>query len=129
MSTNHNVGLAHVLPATELTLLLHSLDFTIAGKLWLPILDAANDELQWAVSNMPEGARELMVPLSQLFALCISQFHKLGDGDLTADWLKFLMEDEAVELINEIDVKLILAVEAACKEIKEVMVVLPYYPR
>jgi hypothetical protein len=39
------------------------------------------------------------------------------------------MEDEAVELINEIDVKLILAVEAACKEIKEVMVVLPYYPR
>ena len=104
-------------------------DFTIAGKLWLPILDAANDELHWAVSNMPESARDLMVPLSQLFSLCVSQFHKLGDGDLTADWLKFLMEDEAVELINEIDVKIILAVEAACKEIKEVMVVLPYYPR
>lgn len=104
-------------------------DFTVAGKLWLPILDAANDELHWAVSNMPEKARELMVPLSQLFSLCVSQFHKLGDGDLTADWLKFLMEDDAVELINEIDVKLILAVEAVCKDIKEVMVILPYYPR
>jgi hypothetical protein len=61
--------------------------------------------------------------------LCIAQFHKLGAGDLTADWLKFLMEDKAVELINEIDMKLILAVEAACKDIKKVMVVLPYYPR
>jgi len=104
-------------------------DFTIAGKLWLPILDAANDELHFAVSNMPVNARDLAVPLSQLFSLCVSQFHKLGDGDLTADWLKFLMEDEAVKLINEIDVKLILAVEAACKDIQEVMVVLPYYPR
>ena len=104
-------------------------DFTVAGKLWLPILDAANDELNFAVSNMPEAARDLMIPLSRLFTLCVSQFHKLGDGDLTADWLKFLMDDEAVELIKEIDVKLILAVEAACKEIKSVMVVLPYYPR
>ena len=104
-------------------------DFTIAGKLWIPILDAANDELHWAVSNMPENVRELMFPISQLFSLCVSQFHKLGDGDLTADWLNFLMKDEAVELINEIDVKLILSVQALCKDIKEVMVVLPYYPR
>lgn len=104
-------------------------DFTVAGKLWLPILDAANDELHFVVSNMPEAARDLMIPLSRLFTLCVSQFHKLGDGDLTADWLKFLMEDEAVKLIKEIDLKLILAVEAACKEIKNVMVVLPYYPR
>lgn len=104
-------------------------DFTIVGKLWLPILDAANDELHWAVSNMPDNAKELTLPLSQLFSLCVAQFHKLGEGDLTADWLNFLVEDEAVELINEIDVKLILAVEAACKEIKKVMVVLPYYPR
>jgi hypothetical protein len=104
-------------------------DFTIAGKLWIPILDAANEELNWAVSSMPQNARDLMVPLSNLFSLCIAQFHKLGAGDLTADWLKFLMEDEAVELINEIDMKLILAVEAACKDVKKVMVVLPYYPR
>jgi hypothetical protein len=104
-------------------------DFTIAGKLWIPILDAANEELHWAVSNMPENAKDLMVPLSNLFSLCVAQFHKLGAGDLTADWLKFLMEDEAVELINEIDMKLILAVEAACKDVKKVMLVLPYYPR
>lgn len=104
-------------------------DFTIAGKLWIPILDAADEELQFAVSNMPENARDLMVPLSRLFSLCVAQFHKLGAGDLTADWLNFLTEDEAVELINEIDMKLILGIEAACKDVKTVMVVLPYYPR
>jgi hypothetical protein len=104
-------------------------DFTIAGKLWIPILDAANEELNWAVLSMPENARDLMVPLSNLFSLCVAQFHKLGAGDLTADWLNFLMEDKAVELINEIDMKLILAVEAACKDVKKVMVVLPYYQR
>ena len=103
-------------------------DFTIAGKLWIPMLDAADEEFSWAVSTMPDNVKDVMVPLSKLFSLCVAQFHRIGSGDLTADWLNFLMQDDAVKLIHELDEKLILDLESFCKDIKQVMVVLPYYP-
>ena len=103
-------------------------DFTIAGKLWIPMLDAADEEFSWAVSTMPDNVKDVMVPLSKLFSLCVAQFHRIGSGDLTADWLNFLMQDDAVKLIHELDEKLILDLESFCKDIKQFMVVLPYYP-
>jgi hypothetical protein len=104
-------------------------DFTIAGKLWIPLLDAADAEFSWVVSRMPENAKDLMCPLSSLFSLCVVQFHKISEGDLTKDWLDFLLEEEAVSIIHDIDMNLILALESFSRDIKEMMVVLPYYPR
>lgn len=104
-------------------------DFTIAGKFWMPLLDAADAEFSWVVSRMPENAKDYMGPLSSLFSLCIVQFHKISEGDLTKDWLDFLLEEEAVSFIHDIDMKSILALESFSRDIKEMMVVLPYYPR
>ena len=104
-------------------------DFAVAGKFWMPLLDAADAEFSFLVSKMPDGAKEYMVPLSSLFSLCVLQFHKISEGDLTKDWLDFLLEEEAVNIIHDIDVKLILALESFSRDVKEMMVVLPYYPR
>ena len=104
-------------------------DFAVAGKFWMPLLDAADAEFSFLVSKMPDGAKEYMLPLSSLFSLCVLQFHKISEGDLTKDWLDFLLEEEAVNIIHDIDVKLILALESFSRDVKEMMVVLPYYPR
>jgi hypothetical protein len=104
-------------------------DFTIAGKFWIPLLDAADEEFSWAVSTLPENAKEYLCPLSSLFSLCVVQFHKIYNGDLTKDWLDFLMDDEAVKIVHEIDMKLILALQSFSRDVKETMLVLPYYPR
>ncbi|KAL3902589.1 MAG: hypothetical protein SGILL_010773, partial [Bacillariaceae sp.] len=103
-------------------------DFTIAGKFWIPLLDAADEELSWAVSSLPDNAKDYLSPLSSLFSLCVVQFHKINSGDLTKDWLDFLLEDEAVDIIHELDMKLILALESFSRDVKETMLVLPYYP-
>jgi hypothetical protein len=104
-------------------------DFTIAGKFWMPLLDAADAEFSYMVSKIPPGAQEYMLPISSLFSLCIVQFHKIDEGDLTKDWLDFLLQDEAVKIIQDIDMKLILALESFSRDVKEMMVILPYYPR
>jgi len=103
-------------------------DFTIAGKLWIPLLDAADEEFSWAVSKLPTNAQEYLSPISSLFSLCVVQFHKMDQGDLTKDWLNFLMEEEAANIIHDLDMKLILALESFSRDIKDTMVVLPYYP-
>lgn len=105
-------------------------DFTIAGKkFWMPLLDAADAELTLIVSRMPEGTKEYIGPLSKLFSLCIVEFHKISDGDLTNHWLDFFMEEEAINIIHDIDMKLILALESFSRDVREMMIVLPYYPR
>lgn len=104
-------------------------DFTIAGHFWIPLLDAADAELAWLVSQMPQNAQEYTGPLSSLFSLCVAQFHKISEGDLTLDWLDFLLEDDAVSIIHDIDMRLILALESFSRDVREMMVVLPYYPR
>jgi hypothetical protein len=104
-------------------------DMTISGALWIPLLDAADAEFSWAVSRMPDNAKDLMSPIANLFSLGVVQFHKIKQGDLTKDWLDFLLEDEAVRIIHDIDMKLILALESFSHDVKETMVVLPYYPR
>jgi hypothetical protein len=104
-------------------------DFSVAGRIWMPLLDAADEEFSWVASRMPENTKEFMCTLSSLFSLCVAQFHKIYDGDLSKDWLDFLLEEDAVRIIHEIDMKLILALESFSRDVKEMFVVLPYYPR
>ena len=92
------------------------------------IIDAADEEFSWAVSKLPEEAKMYILPISNLFSLCVSQFHKNDKCVLQHDWLDFLMDDEAAEIINDLDMKLILALESFSCDIKQTMVVLPYYP-
>lgn len=103
-------------------------DFSVAGRIWIPLLDAADEEFSWLTSKMPENSKTLMCPLSSLFSLCVVQFHKINAGDLSKDWLAFLLDDESVRIIHDIDMLLILAVESFSKDIREMMTVLPYYP-
>jgi hypothetical protein len=104
-------------------------DFSVAGKIWIPLLDAADEEFAWVVAQLPENSKEFMCPLSNLFSLCVAQFHKINAGDLSKDWLDFLLEDDAVRIIYDIDMKLILALEQFSRDIREMIEVLPYYPR
>jgi hypothetical protein len=104
-------------------------DFSVAGRIWMPLLDAADEEFSWVASRMPENTKEFMCTLSSLFSLCVAQFHKIYDGDLSKDWLDFLLEEDAVRIIHDIDMKLILALESFSRDVKEMFVVLPYYPR
>jgi hypothetical protein len=104
-------------------------DFSVAGKIWIPLLDAADEEFAWAATQLPENSKEFMCPLSSLFSLCVAQFHKIHAGDLSKDWLDFLLEDDAVRIIYDIDMKLILVLEQFSRDIREMMEVLPYYPR
>jgi hypothetical protein len=45
------------------------------------------------------------------------------------DWLDFLLEDDAVRIVHDIDIKLILALEAFSRDVKEMMAIVPYYAR
>ncbi|KAL7560709.1 hypothetical protein ACA910_021439 [Epithemia clementina (nom. ined.)] len=104
-------------------------DFSTSGRrLWMPILDAADEEFAWLVSQLPFGetSKDFMVPLSNLFSLCVAHFHKI-ERDLTTDWMGFLLDEEAVQIIHDIDTKLILALESFARDVKEMMHVLPYY--
>ena len=104
-------------------------DFSIAGRIWIPLLNAADEEFSWLVSNLPENSKSIMCPLSNLFSLCVAQFHKINAGDLSKDWLAFLLEEESVKIIHEIDMVLILMLESFARDVREMMNVLPYYAR
>ncbi|CAJ1936223.1 unnamed protein product [Cylindrotheca closterium] len=104
-------------------------DFTVAGnKFWIPLLDAADAEFAWMVSQMPDGTKDYMVPFSKLLSLCIVEFHKINEGDITNHFLEFLMEEEAAAIIHDLDMKLILALESFSRDVRDTMVILPYYP-
>ncbi len=104
-------------------------DFSVSGRIWMPLLDAADEELSWFVSTLPDNSKGIMLPVSRLFSLCVAQFHKINDGDLSKDWLAFLLEEESVQIIQEIDMLLILGLESFSRDIREMMTVLPYYAR
>jgi hypothetical protein len=98
----------------------------IAGKLWETVLDAIDEELTFATSEIPEQTKYFLDPIVKLFSLGVVHFHSLQRGGSTADWLDYLMEDEAVAIIQELDFKLIHSLEALCNDIKQVFQVLPY---
>lgn len=101
-------------------------NMSVAGKLWETVLDAIDEELSFATSEIPEQTKYFIEPIVKLFSLGVSQFHLIQSGGSTSDWLNFLMEDEAVEIIQELDYKLIDSLESLCNDIKQVVEVLPY---
>jgi hypothetical protein len=103
----------------------------ISGVLWAPVLDAADEEFTWAVSRTPESTRDYVVPISKLFSLGVARFHQMYQSDehISNDWLDFLKEDEAIQIIQDLDAALMLSLENLCKDVKDMMQVLPYYSR
>jgi len=101
-------------------------NMSIAGKLWETVLDAIDEELTFATSEIPEQTKYFIEPFVKLFSLGVSQFHCIQNGSTTADWLDFLMEDDAVKILQELDFKLIDSLESLCNDIKQVVQVLPY---
>jgi hypothetical protein len=104
-------------------------DFSTSGGLWMPVVDAADEEFSWMVSHLPQNTKDVMYPISSLFSLCVAQFHNIADGNLSMDWMDFLLHDDAVQIIHDIDMKLILALEALSRDVKDMLVVLPYYSK
>ena len=99
---------------------------SIAAKLWETVLDAVDEELTFASSDIPEQTKYVIEPFIKLFSLGVSQFHIIQRGGSNADWLNFLMEEEAVQILQELDYKLIDSLEALCNDVKQVVQVLPY---
>jgi len=101
-------------------------NMAIAGKLWATVLDAVDEELNDKVSEFPEQVKYFLEPLVKLFTLGVAKFHKIRAADSNADWLDFLMEDDAVKILQELDMKFIDCLDAFCKDVKQVFEVLPY---
>ncbi len=106
-------------------------NMAISGGLWAPVLDAADEEFTWAVSRTPAATRDYVVPISKLFSLGVARFHQLykAEENVSSDWLDFLKEEEAVKIIQELDGALMLSLKNLCKDVKDMMQVLPYYSR
>jgi hypothetical protein len=106
-------------------------NMAVSGGLWAPVLDAADEEFTWAVSRTPAATRDYIVPVSKLFSLGVARFHQLhkSEENVSADWLDFLKENEAVKIIQEFDAALMLSLKNLCKDVKEMMQILPYYSR
>ena len=98
----------------------------IAGKLWTTVLDAIDEELTFATSEVPEQTKYFLEPFVKLFSLGVAQFHLSQRGGSFADWLDFLMEEDAVKIIQDLDMKFIDSLETLCNDIKQVVQVLPY---
>ncbi len=90
------------------------------------MLDALDEEATFAMAEIQEQTKYFVAPLVKLFSLGVSHFHIRQSGGSTADWLDFLMEDEAVKIIQELEFKLIDSLEALCNDMKQVVQVLPY---
>eukprot|EP00814_Leptocylindrus_danicus_P003565 CAMPEP_0116005884 /NCGR_PEP_ID=MMETSP0321-20121206/1417_1 /TAXON_ID=163516 /ORGANISM="Leptocylindrus danicus var. danicus, Strain B650" /LENGTH=511 /DNA_ID=CAMNT_0003474369 /DNA_START=112 /DNA_END=1647 /DNA_ORIENTATION=- len=85
-----------------------------------------NEEFGWNVSRMPEGTREYGSIVAKLFTLGVMHFH-LVRARQEQDWYGFLFEDEAVQLISLLDLKIVNDIESFCNELKETVEILPYY--
>jgi len=99
--------------------------------LWAPILDAANEEFSWAVSRTPVNTQEYIKPVSKLFSLGVARFHELHkcDSTVSADWLDFLKENEAIKIMQDLDSALLTFLKHFCNDFKEMMYILPCYSR
>eukprot|EP00559_Dactyliosolen_fragilissimus_P009165 CAMPEP_0184872842 /NCGR_PEP_ID=MMETSP0580-20130426/41515_1 /TAXON_ID=1118495 /ORGANISM="Dactyliosolen fragilissimus" /LENGTH=968 /DNA_ID=CAMNT_0027375689 /DNA_START=1061 /DNA_END=3967 /DNA_ORIENTATION=- len=104
-------------------------NMSICSRLWSLVLDAADEEFCWAISRMPESTRDFVGPISKLFSLGVSHFHQMHESDCIQqrDWLEFLMDNEAVNIIQQLDKTLMLSISNFCKDVKDMMYILPYY--
>ena len=106
-------------------------NIAIVGNLWALVLDAADEEFSWAVSRTPSSTQEYIKPVSKLFSLGVARFHELHkcDSSVSADWLDFLKENEAIKMIQELDGALLTFLKTFCCDVKEMTYILPYYSR
>jgi hypothetical protein len=98
----------------------------ISGKLWETVLDAVDEELSFATSDFPEQTQDFIKPFVKLFSLGVSQFHDIQSGAISAEWLDFLLEDESVVIIQELDRRLIDSLDSFCRDVKTIFEVMPY---
>ena len=101
-------------------------NMAISAKLWGTILDAIDDELTFILSEIPDQTKYFVEPLIKLFSLGVARFHSIQSGDSNTDWLEFLLEEDAVKLIHEMDMKIIDCLDAFCKDVKQLVEVMPY---
>jgi hypothetical protein len=101
-------------------------NMAITGKLWETVLDAVDEELSFATAEFPEQTQEFLKPFVKLFSLGVSQFHSIQSGAVSGDWLDFLLEDESVKLIQELDGRFIDFLESLCRDVKTIFEVMPY---
>ncbi len=93
------------------------------------MLETAHAELAWIVSQMPDNRlRYFAQQVCKIFGLGIIHFETIKSGE-PGDWMDFLMEEKAVELIQDIDREIFSMVENFCNDIKATFEVLPYYAR
>ena len=101
-------------------------NMTIAGKLWETVLDAIDEELTFVTSELPDQTKYFIDPFIKLFSLGVAKFHSIQSGDSNADWLDFLMEEDAVKIIQDLDMKIIDCLDSFCKDVKQLFEVMPY---
>ena len=101
----------------------------ITANLWTHILETAHAEFTWSVSRMSDNQfRYFGKQACKIFALGILHFKTLRSGD-PGDWMDFLMEENAAQIIQEIDRKVVSMIESFCNDVKATMEILPYYSR
>ena len=103
-------------------------DIQVAGVIWMQILQAANEELYWIVSQMPSNTRQYGAIISKLFTLGVMHFHLVVSGEAT-DWSEFFCGDEAGVLVRELDLKIVRLVESFCEDLQNAAALMPYYER
>jgi hypothetical protein len=101
-------------------------NMAIVGRLWATILDACDEELSFVMSEIPESQKYFLDPFVKLFSLGVAKFHCIQSGRSNADWLDFLMEEDAVKIIQDLDMKLIDCLDSFCKDVKQLFEVMPY---
>ena len=103
------------------------MDISVFGKVWAPLLDAADEEFSALMAPLPENGKVYIEPFSRLFSLGVAHFHRIRPGGTNGHWLDFLTSEDAVAIIQELDSKFLRSIDTLCKDVKEVMEVLPYY--
>lgn len=106
-------------------------NMSLVGILWSPVLDAADEEFSWATSVSPPQTQEYIAPLAKLFSLGVARFHEIqrADSNVSLDWIDFLVEDDAVKIIQELDSALRVFLQHLSDDVKEMMSILPYVSR
>ncbi|KAL3796710.1 hypothetical protein HJC23_010010 [Cyclotella cryptica] len=101
-------------------------NMAVAGKLWETVLDAIDEELTFVTSELPDQTKYFVDPFIKLFSIGVAKFHSIQSGDSNADWLDFLMEEDAVKIIQDLDMKIIDCLDSFCKDVKQLFEVMPY---
>jgi hypothetical protein len=106
-------------------------NMSLVGRIWSPVLDAADEEFAWATSMSPVQTQDYIVPLSKLFSLGVARFHEIqrADSKVSLDWIDFLVEEDAIQIIQELDAALLMFLKNFCDDMKEMLNVLPYVQR